>query len=37
LKNVLKFPTDKKVYIIGMQGIKEELALEGIKSCGAEV
>ncbi|KAG1140411.1 hypothetical protein G6F37_001774 [Rhizopus arrhizus] len=36
LKNVLKFPTDKKVYIIGMQGIKEELALEGIKSCGAE-
>ncbi|ORE05089.1 2-phosphoglycolate phosphatase [Rhizopus microsporus var. microsporus] len=36
LKNVLKFPTDKKVYIIGMKGIKEELALEGIQSCGAE-
>ncbi|KAI9300190.1 HAD-like domain-containing protein [Cunninghamella echinulata] len=36
LKNVLHFPQDKKVYIIGMSGITEELAHEGIKSCGAE-
>jgi 4-nitrophenyl phosphatase len=37
LKNVLNFPQDKKVYVIGMTGITEELAHEGIQSCGAEV
>ncbi|CAO3597788.1 unnamed protein product [Absidia cylindrospora] len=36
LKNVLDFPKDKKVYVIGMTGITEELAHEGIQSCGAE-
>ncbi|KAI8328982.1 HAD-like domain-containing protein [Chlamydoabsidia padenii] len=36
LKNVLNFPQDKKVYVIGMTGITEELAQEGIQSCGAE-
>ncbi|GAA5804362.1 HAD-like domain-containing protein [Helicostylum pulchrum] len=36
LKHVLKFPEDKKVYIIGMDGIKDELAAEGIRSCGGE-
>ncbi|KAI7907836.1 HAD-like domain-containing protein [Cokeromyces recurvatus] len=36
LKNVLKFPKDKKVYIIGMNGIRDELAAEGIRSCGGE-
>ncbi|KAI8639671.1 HAD-like domain-containing protein [Parasitella parasitica] len=34
LKHVLKFPEDKKVYVIGMAGIKDELAAEGIQSCG---
>ncbi|KAI9474154.1 MAG: HAD-like domain-containing protein [Benjaminiella poitrasii] len=36
LKNVLEFPQDKKVYIIGMNGIRDELAAEGIRSCGGE-
>jgi 4-nitrophenyl phosphatase len=36
LKHVLKFPQDKKVYIIGMEGIKHELEAEGIRSCGGE-
>ncbi|KAI8372044.1 HAD-like domain-containing protein [Choanephora cucurbitarum] len=36
LKHVLKFPQDKKVYIIGMNGIRDELAAEGIRSCGGE-
>lgn len=36
LKHVLKFPEDKKVYIIGMNGIRDELAAEGIRSCGGE-
>ncbi|KAK4517909.1 uncharacterized protein ATC70_001257 [Mucor velutinosus] len=36
LKHVLKFPEEKKVYIIGMAGIKDELAAEGIRSCGGE-
>ncbi|KAG2191922.1 hypothetical protein INT46_011649 [Mucor plumbeus] len=36
LKHVLKFPEDKKVYVIGMAGIKDELAAEGIRSCGGE-
>ncbi|KAI8390862.1 HAD-like domain-containing protein [Radiomyces spectabilis] len=35
LKNVVKFPADKKVYIVGMSGIKEELAAVGIRSFGA--
>jgi 4-nitrophenyl phosphatase len=37
LKNILKFPSDKRVYIIGMNGIRDELAAEGIASCGGEV
>ncbi|KAI8887899.1 2-phosphoglycolate phosphatase [Backusella circina FSU 941] len=36
LKNILKFPSDKRVYIIGMNGIRDELAAEGIASCGGE-
>jgi 4-nitrophenyl phosphatase len=32
----LKFPEDKKVYIVGMNGIRDELAAEGIRSCGGE-
>ncbi|KAF7727309.1 hypothetical protein EC973_007825 [Apophysomyces ossiformis] len=36
LKHIVKFPSDKKVYIIGMAGIREELTAEGIRTCGAE-
>lgn len=36
LKHVLNFPEDKKVYIVGMDGIKHELEVEGIRSCGGE-
>ncbi|KAJ3336537.1 Fe(2+) transporter [Gonapodya sp. JEL0774] len=35
LKNMLKFPEDKKVYVIGMQGIVDELAEMGIQTAGA--
>ncbi|KAI9484716.1 HAD-like domain-containing protein [Zychaea mexicana] len=37
LKQVLHFPADKKVYIIGMEGIRDELNSEGIRTCGGEV
>ncbi|KAI8070372.1 HAD-like domain-containing protein [Gongronella butleri] len=36
LKHIVKFPQDKKVYVIGMHGITEELAKEGIQTFGAE-
>ncbi|KAI8146307.1 HAD-like domain-containing protein [Fennellomyces sp. T-0311] len=36
LKQVLHFPADKKVYIIGMTGIQEELNAEGIRTCGGD-
>lgn len=34
LKDVLKFPTDRKVYVLGMHGIEEELDAVGISHCG---
>ncbi|CAO3675129.1 unnamed protein product [Umbelopsis vinacea] len=34
LKHVVKFPSDKKVYVVGMAGIRDELDAEGIRSCG---
>ncbi|CAG8446510.1 1711_t:CDS:2 [Diversispora eburnea] len=37
LKNVIKFPNDKKVYVIGESGITEELSLEGFHYCGSYV
>ncbi|CAG8634453.1 4130_t:CDS:2 [Gigaspora rosea] len=37
LKNVLKFPKEKKIYIVGESGIADELALEGIRHCGLSV
>ncbi|KXS20095.1 4-nitrophenylphosphatase [Gonapodya prolifera JEL478] len=35
LKNMLNFPADKKVYVVGMQGIVDELAEMGIQAVGA--
>ncbi|KAI0265305.1 2-phosphoglycolate phosphatase [Gloeopeniophorella convolvens] len=34
LSSVLKFPKDKKVYVIGMSGLEEELRSEGISFIG---
>jgi hypothetical protein len=37
LKNVLKFPQDKKAYVIGERGLEEELDAVGIKHSGGTV
>jgi 4-nitrophenyl phosphatase len=34
LSRVLKFPKDKKVYVLGERGVEEELEAEGIQYCG---
>ncbi|KAJ3074090.1 hypothetical protein HDU98_012118 [Podochytrium sp. JEL0797] len=35
LKHVLNFPTTKKVYVCGQDGMQEELDHEGIRHCGS--
>lgn len=37
LKHVLKLPEDRKVYVLGMEGIQEELEDVGLKWCGGTV
>lgn len=37
ISSVLKLPRDKKVYVIGMSGIEEELLEEGISFIGGTV
>ena len=37
VKNVLKLPEDKKVYMIGMPGLLDEFNLMGIKTIGIGV
>jgi 4-nitrophenyl phosphatase len=37
LKRILKFPQDKKVYVIGEKGLEDELASENLKFCGGTV
>ncbi|KAH9817874.1 HAD-like domain-containing protein [Melampsora americana] len=34
LKRILKFPEDKKVYVIGEKGVEDELASENVRFCG---
>ncbi|KAI8811802.1 HAD-like domain-containing protein [Cladochytrium replicatum] len=35
VKHILKFPEDKRVFVCGMDGIVDELAAEGVNTCGA--
>ena len=37
ISSVTKLPKDKKVYVVGMAGIEEELAVEGIQCLGGTV
>lgn len=37
LKYILNFPSDKRVYIIGEEGMEHELASEGIQYAGGTV
>lgn len=37
LSSVVKFPKDKKVYVIGMSRLEEELKEEGIRYLGGTV
>jgi 4-nitrophenyl phosphatase len=37
LSSVLNFPMDKKVYVIGMSGLEDELRSEGISFIGGTV
>lgn len=37
LRNILNFPKDKRVFVIGESGIVDELKEVGIETCGASV
>jgi len=37
ISSVIKLPKDKKVYVIGMSGIEDELREEGISFIGGTV
>lgn len=37
ISSVIKLPKEKKVYVIGMSGLEEELQEEGIVSLGGTV
>ncbi|KAJ1562332.1 hypothetical protein HK405_013404 [Cladochytrium tenue] len=37
VKHILNFPTEKRVFVIGMSGIEEELASEGVQYTGGTV
>lgn len=37
LKEVLQFPSDRKVYVVGMAGLEEELDTVGIQHIGGTV
>lgn len=37
MREILKFPADKRVYVLGEKGLEDELDAVGINHCGGTV